>query len=51
MPLVAALVGQLDGPSELERRGREVALLASLEPLLDALRELDLAGVVRDLPV
>src|SRR5580704_718452 len=49
--VVTAFGGQLDGPSELERRGRDVALPARREPLLDAIRELGLAGVVRDLYV
>src|SRR6185437_7632946 len=48
-PVVAALGGELNGAAELEGCRVEIALLARLESLLNALGELGLAGVVGDL--
>jgi len=44
-------MGQRHRPAELGRRGGFVALLAGLQPLLDDLGQLLLAGVVRDVLV
>src|SRR5262245_47866291 len=49
--LIAGLLGERDGTTQLSRRGVLVAALASLQPFLDYLRELGLPGVMRDLRV